>query len=81
MARKFDIRVEEKFVRHFTIEVPDEIEDVEGYAEALCNNAELDAVSGDCREGDTSSPCEFDRNIEVEEVKNELAVYVCASRV
>lgn len=69
MARKFDIRVEENFVRHFTIEVPDDVEDVEGYAEELCNNAELDAVSGDCREGDVSSVCEFGRNIKVEEVK------------
>lgn len=68
MARKFDICVEEKFVRHFTIEVPDDIEDIEGYAEELCNADELDAVSGDCREGDKSSDCEFDRNIEVEEV-------------
>lgn len=69
MARKFDIRVEENFVRHFTIEVPDDVEDVEGYAEGLCNKAELDAVSGNCRVGDTSSNCEFDRNIEVKEVK------------
>ena len=38
-----------------------------GFAERI--DDELDAVSGDCREGDKSSDCEFDRNIEIEEVE------------
>lgn len=43
----YEIYVTETYTKREHIEVPDDVEDVEGYLDNLCNNGVIDATVGD----------------------------------